>query len=58
MRVWSRRGQATTEWMLLISVVVVGVVATGWLVAETFEDDMADLGDRATTVYASGDLGR
>lgn len=57
MRVLSRRGQATTEWMVLVSVIVVAVVAVGWLLAETFEDDMADLGDRATTVYTTGDLG-
>lgn len=58
MRAHSRSGQATSELMLLIAVVAVAVVAAGWLVAETFSTDMASLGDRAETVYTSGDLGR
>lgn len=58
MRRLVRRGQATTEWVVLLSVLVVAVIATGWLLASTFTRDMAGLSDRAATVYASGDLGR
>ncbi len=52
-----RRGQATTEWMLLVAVVVVAVVAAGYGLAATFGESMEELGDGAGTVYTSGDLG-
>lgn len=58
MRVHLRSGQATSEWMVLVSVIVVAAVAVGWLVADGFEDEMADLGERAETVYTSGSLGQ
>lgn len=51
-----RRGQATTEWMLLVSVLVIAVVAIGYGLAETFQDDMDELGRNASSVYTSGDL--
>lgn len=54
----ARRGQATTEWAVVVAVIVVAVVATGWLVAQTFPADMQGLGQRAAKVYASGDLAR
>jgi uncharacterized protein (UPF0333 family) len=57
-RAHPRRGQATTEWAVLLAVVVIAVVAAGWLIAGTFDVDMAALARRAGTVYASGDLGR
>ncbi|MDP2304391.1 MAG: hypothetical protein Q8P18_00015 [Pseudomonadota bacterium] len=53
---FSRRGQATTEWLLLISVLVVAIVAAGYGLAATFAGDMEKLGERTGTVYASGDL--
>lgn len=52
----SRRGQATTEWLLLISVLVVAIVAAGYGLAGSFAGDMQSLGERAGTAYASGDL--
>lgn len=51
-----RRGQATTEWMLLLSVIVIAVVAAGYGLAGTFQDDMDQLGQNASSVYTSGDL--
>ena len=54
----TRRGQATTEWMLLVAVLVVAVVAVGWGLGATFQDDMESLGERAGTVYTTGDLAR
>ncbi len=54
----ARVGQATTEWAVVVAVIVVAVVATGWLVAQTFPADMQVLGQRAAKVYASGDLAR
>ena len=54
----ARSGQATTEWAVVVAVIVVAVVATGWLVAQTFPADMQGLGQRAAKVYASGDLAR
>ena len=54
----SRRGQATTEWMLLLSVLVIAVVAVGYGLAATFADDMDSLGRAAGEVYTTGDLGR
>jgi hypothetical protein len=54
----ARRGQATTEWMLLLSVVVIGLVAAGYGLTKAFGDGMGGLGGRASAVYTSGDLGR
>jgi hypothetical protein len=53
-----RHGQATTEWLLLISVIVIAIVAAGAGLAATFGEDMESLGERSGTVYASGDLAR
>lgn len=57
-RVHLRSGQATSEWMVLVSAIVVAAVAVGWLVADGFEQEMSDLGGSASTVYTSGSLGQ
>jgi hypothetical protein len=54
----SRSGQATTEWMVVVAVIVVAVVSIGWVVAQTFPSDMEGLGSRAKRMYASGNLAR
>ncbi len=54
----SRSGQATTEWMVVVAVIVVAVVSIGWLVAQSFPSDMEGLGSRARRMYASGNLAR
>lgn len=53
-----RRGQASTEWMLLVSVVVIAVVAAGYGFVNVFGGSMDKLGDQAATVYTSGEMGR
>ncbi|MFN7144329.1 MAG: hypothetical protein ACK4YP_11170 [Myxococcota bacterium] len=50
-----RRGQATTEWMLLLSVLVLAIVAAGYALAKGFGDGMRSLSPG--NVYTSGDLG-
>jgi hypothetical protein len=52
----SRSGQATSEWAILVSVLVVAVVAAGWAFQEYWEEPMEDMAENAETVYASGDL--
>jgi hypothetical protein len=42
--------------MLLVSVIVIAVVAVGYGIAETFQDDMDELGQNAANVYTTGDL--
>ncbi|MDP2314055.1 MAG: hypothetical protein Q8P41_14225 [Pseudomonadota bacterium] len=51
-----RQGQATTEWLLLISVIVVAIVAAGYGLAATFGSSMDRLGRGAGEVYTTGDL--
>ena len=53
-----RRGQATTEWAVLLSVIVVAIVAAAWVFVGPFIDQMGDFGKGAETVYASGDLAK
>ncbi len=54
----SRSGQATTEWMVVVAVLVIAVVSIGWMVSQTFPSDMVGLGSRARRMYASGNLAR
>ena len=50
-------GQATTEYMLVLSVLVIAMVYVFWDGLVTpFNTAMEDIGDSAKTVYASGDL--
>lgn len=51
-----RRGQSTVEWMLLVSVIVIAVVAAGYVLVGTFGASMEDLGDAAGGMYTSGNL--
>ncbi len=53
----ARRGQATTEYMLVIAVLVIAMVYVFWDGLVTpFNTAMEDIGEGAKTVYASGDL--
>ena len=54
----ARHGQATTEWLLLISVGIVAIVAAGYGMASTFGSSMSSAGRGASQIYTSGDLGR
>ena len=52
-----RRGQATTEYMMVIAVLVIAMVYVFWSAMVTpFNSAMQDISDGAETVYASGDL--
>ncbi len=51
-----QRGQATTETVLLIAVITIAVVAAGYGLAATFASDMESAGERAATVYTTGNL--
>lgn len=52
----SRRAQTTVEYMLVISVLVIAVVAAGFMLAPEFQRSMARLGDRTETVYTDGSI--
>jgi uncharacterized protein (UPF0333 family) len=52
----SRRAQTTVEYMLVIAVLVIAIVATGFMLAPQFQHSMARLGDRAETVYTDGSI--
>lgn len=55
-----RRGQSSVEVMLVISVIVIAVVAAGFLFAggdSGFIQAMQDLADSAGTVYSTGPTG-
>ncbi len=51
-----RSGQTTSEYMLVIAVLVVAVVAAGWQLAPDFIESMTSLGERAETVYTDGTI--
>ena len=53
-----RSAQSTTEYMLVMAVLVVALVAAGWQLAPDFVDSMSNLGDRAETAYTDGSLTR
>jgi Flp pilus assembly pilin Flp len=57
-RITGRKGQATTEWAVLVAVITVAVVAAGYLMAQTFPGTMGSVSDGAARAYASGDLAR
>jgi len=53
----NRTGQTTVETLLLISVIVVAIVATSWILTGDATGDgmtnaMSEFGDGAATVYA------
>jgi hypothetical protein len=51
-----RSGQTTSEYMLVIAVLVVAVVAAGWVFAPRWIQAMSSLGDRAETAYTDASL--
>jgi len=54
----ARAGQATTEWTLLLSVLVIAVVAAGYGLVSTFQSSMGGIGRGMGEVYTTGDLAR
>ncbi len=53
-----RRGQATTEWAVLLAVIVIAIVAAGAVLVQTFPGAMEGAGAGASRAYASGELAR
>jgi hypothetical protein len=52
----ARRGQATTEWIVLVSFVVVAVIAAGSLLGDTWGGTAREVGRRVAGVYSIGRL--
>ena len=50
----ARRGQATTEYFLLISVAVVGLAVAAYAFVPGFSDGMDALGDDASSLLGAG----
>lgn len=50
----TRRGQATTEYVLLIAVLVVGVVAAAYAFVPLFDEGMDGLDDDAGSLFEQG----
>lgn len=51
-------GQTTTEYMLLISVIVIAVVAAGYAFVPEFEKGVKDLGKDVRQILSDGMIGR
>ena len=54
----SHSGQTTVEYALVIAVLAIALVAAAWALVPLFVPAMQRLGDRAGTVYTTGDLAR
>ena len=50
-----RRGQSTVEWMLIVSMLVVGLAAAGYAFIPDFRKGIDELGGRIDNLYAQGE---
>lgn len=50
-------GQSTVEYMLLISVIVIAIVAAAWVFIKPFEDGVKDLGMDVKKILSDGKIG-
>ena len=50
-------GQSTVEYMLLISVIVIALVAAAWVFVPTFKEGVADLAQDVKRILSSGKIG-
>lgn len=58
MRFWKRqRGSAATEYMLVVSVITVGVTAAGYAYVPGFREGTAALSQDVSSILATGDVG-
>ena len=55
-RTRNRSGQTTTEYMILISVIVIAVVAAAYVFIPSFKEGVRALGDDVSIGLESGDL--
>lgn len=51
-------GQSTVEYMLLISVIVIAIVAAGYVFIEPFKQGVLDLGKDIKKILSDGKIGR
>lgn len=51
-------GQSTVEYMLLISVIVIAIVAASYVFIEPFRDGVSDLGKDVKKILSDGKIGR
>ena len=51
------RGQASTEYMLLVSVIVIAVVAAAYVFVEPFRGGVTSLAGDASRILATGSVG-
>lgn len=57
-RLWKEEaGQTATEYMLLVSVVVIGVVAAAYVFIPQFKDGVANLAGDVSTILDCGKIG-
>ncbi|MEE2750905.1 MAG: hypothetical protein VX519_05710 [Myxococcota bacterium] len=52
----SRKGQSTTEYMLLISVIVIAIVAAGYIFVGSFQDGVESLGNEVSKTLGTGHI--
>ena len=51
------RGQSTVEYMLLISVIVIAIVAAAYIFVPTFQEGVKELADDVKAMLDSGKIG-
>ena len=51
-------GQSTVEYMLLISVIVIAIVAAAYVFIEPFKQGVQDLGNDVKKILSDGKIGR
>ncbi len=51
-------GQSTVEYMLLISVIVIAIVAAAYVFIEPFKQGVTDLGKDVKKILSDGKIGR
>jgi len=52
------QGQSTVEYMLLISVIVIAIVAAAYVFIEPFKQGVLDLGKDVKKILSDGKIGR
>ena len=58
-RLWTEEsGQGTTEYMLIIGVIVIAAIAAGYVLIEPFQDGVQALGARIQDALSSGTSAR
>ena len=55
--IFGEEGQTATEYMLIISVVVIAVVAAAYTFVPTFQQGVADLAEDVKTILDGGQIG-